>query len=639
MANYVIVGVGASGLYTAYRLLSGGTLQSGDMVQLYEWSERPGGRIYTYAFPEQPGRLYAEFGGMRFATDSNFPTKIVEGHVLVQNMVVELGLDDLVVPFAETANRMYYLRGKTFFEQSITNVAALPYQFNAEFISFLTSANVPQPLHRRQRPGRARRRLRSEPGHAKWRSSGLVRLLRGGGQVSSTTFSPSFPAGTLVQNIGYWNLLYDQFGDEGYDYCADGTGYTSNVINWNSADAMQANNDYGSGSTYSRLDGGYSQLFEALANAVETLAANFPGSGVFYGQQLVNLEDIEGGAQTACWFNTDAPAAVVADYLFLAMPRRALELVAAGCAPDYMLNNAQVRFYLESSIDQPAIKAILLFDRAWWAPSQGLCANPPKLTPIPNAPDTQWVGGPTITDPAAADDLLLRQQRPRRAGKTEGGPTLLLASYDDMTYTNFWGELELSGDYTQAPSSIDQPLYGPTSLPLSSPFASIIMKQLAEAHGATLADLPAPIAIYFQDLGQDPFGGGYHGWSTHYNICAAMQNVRAPYREILAGGPNVFIVGSCYAFDQAWVEGAFSPKIRAAGLPRRLRAVPRRLQLPADLLSGRGLKGGLSARTGRGRGAGLAGAGPRRALNRGSPPCASKTPRSSSARRGATSSP
>jgi phytoene dehydrogenase-like protein len=49
--NYVIIGAGASGLYTALRLLRDGNLQPGDTVQVYEWSHRPGGRIYTYTFP------------------------------------------------------------------------------------------------------------------------------------------------------------------------------------------------------------------------------------------------------------------------------------------------------------------------------------------------------------------------------------------------------------------------------------------------------------------------------------------------------------------------------------------------------------------------------------------------------------
>ena len=33
--------------------------------------------------------------------------------------------------------------------------------------------------------------------------------------------------------------MFDQLGSEGYNYTADGNGYTSNVINWNSAVAFR----------------------------------------------------------------------------------------------------------------------------------------------------------------------------------------------------------------------------------------------------------------------------------------------------------------------------------------------------------------------------------------------------------------
>jgi hypothetical protein len=70
--------------------------------------------------------------------------------------------------------------------------------------------------------------------------------------------------------------------------------------------------------------------------------------------------------------------------------------------------------------------------------------------------------------------------------------------------------------------------------------------------------VPTPTAIYFQDWGQDPFGGGYHGWSAHYDICRAMDCIRAPYQKVLGDGDRrTYIIGSCYSFDQAWVEGAF----------------------------------------------------------------------------------
>ena len=63
------------------------------------------------------------------------------------------------------------------------------------------------------------------------------------------------------------------------------------MINWNAADAMQANNDYGSTSVYNRLDGGYSLLFETLADEIISLAQDYPGSAIVYRQRLTALAE------------------------------------------------------------------------------------------------------------------------------------------------------------------------------------------------------------------------------------------------------------------------------------------------------------------------------------------------------------
>lgn len=560
MTAYVIVGAGAAGLYTAYRLLSSGNLNPGvDTVNLYEWSNRPGGRIYTYTFPSSVGSngLYCEFGGMRFATDQNFPNSIVEGHVLVQQTIVALGLQNKVVPFQQSSNRLYYLRGQNVYEQSLTSVSGLPYNFNAEFKAFL--ANVPSPYTADNILGQiaticAPNLGSSNADRAKWCN------YYANGAITQNSATPSFPAGTSMRDIGYWNLLYDHLGDEGFDYSADGTGYESNVINWNAADAMQANNDYGSTTSYSRLDGGYSLLFEALAEQINSLAANYPGSGINYGQQLGSLAESTTDNTTICTFYQAGfpPTTVAADVLFLALPRRALEMVAEY-SPGYMLNRALMKYLLESSLDQPAIKVVMVFDQAWWLSSAdgGQCQYAPNLVP-PSLPPAQRVGGATITDLPLRMVYYFGNNVPGGPG-ANGGPYVLLASYDDMNYSSFWRELELTGDYRVAPSQMRQPLTGPTSVPVDSPMAGLLLKQLADVHGIALENIPAPTAIYFQDWGQDPFGGGYHGWSSHYNICQVMDNIRAPYQKVLPGNSDrqVYIVGSCYSFDQAWVEGAF----------------------------------------------------------------------------------
>ncbi|MFB9244001.1 flavin monoamine oxidase family protein [Massilia antarctica] len=572
MTNYVIAGAGASGLYAAYRLLNSGSLKPGDTVKLFEWSMRPGGRIFSYAFPQsafppdtQLNGLYCEFGGMRFAVDSHFPdaTQISEGHVLVQQMIIAMGLQNKVVPFLMSSDRMYYLRGKNIYETAILEPRLLPYNFNEEFLHFLASGQVAQPYTADNILGGIASVFAPGLGSANVYRARWCDYYANG-TVSNANATLSFPSGTAIRDIGYWNMLYDQFGDEGFDYSADGTGYTSNVINWNAADAMQANNDYGSGISYMRLDGGYSTLFESIAGVVEALAAQFPGSGIFYGQQLTGLVESETDPSTACTFVDHTGAAQAsyteqADVLFLAMPRRALEMVGAGSAPTSTLNNPQVRYFMESSIDQPAIKLVLVFDQAWWTSSD--CTYPPNLVLPAGAPAgtlvSQGVGGDTITDLPLRMIYYFGNNVPGGPGLA-GGPYVLLASYDDMNYASFWRELEQSGDYMVAPSLVRQPLTGPTSVPPTSSLAKILLKQLAEVHGIALADVPQPLALYFQDWGQDPFGGGYHGWAAHYDICNAMDSIRAPCQRILSGsGRKTYIIGSCYSFDQAWVEGAF----------------------------------------------------------------------------------
>lgn len=568
MANYLIVGAGASGLYIAYKLLTSGKLKAEDTVQIHEWSERPGGRIFTFYFPEPQAwkdqGLYVEAGGMRFAADSSFPnlpSSGCEGHVLVQSMILQLGLEDKVRDFQQSNNRLYYLRGSNVYEDNLTPPAMhqLPYGFNKQFFDFID--RIPQkpdanPITSDAVLGQIGADFAPNLGssnslRAKWCEYFAT------GTVSAQHGTSSFPAGTHVRDIGYWNLLYDQLGDEGFDYSADGTGYTSNVINWNAADAMQANNDYSSTTAYKRLDGGYGQLFDAMAEIVRK-----QGGTIHYGSRLVSLDESPDKTQTVCTFVASGGKSQIetADFLFLAMPRRSLEMVAAGCSTNYMLNRPEVKLWLESSIDQPAVKAIMVFDEPWWTAPD--CAYPPKLrwpsdAPQPAPAPGQQVGGATITDLPLRMVYYFGNNVPNGPGN-KGGPYVLLASYDDMTYTDFWRQVEFSGDYDAAPSSIRQPLRGPTKVDPKSSLAELLRKQLAELHGIALEKVPSPVAVYFQDWGQDPFGGGYHGWASHFNICQAMDYVRAPYEKIL-GHPSTktYIVGSCYSFDQAWVEGAF----------------------------------------------------------------------------------
>jgi hypothetical protein len=227
------------------------------------------------------------------------------------------------------------------------------------------------------------------------------------------------------------------------------------------------------------------------------------------------------------------------------MPRRSLELVAAGSSQDNPLNQEAVKLYVESSLDQPAYKVALLFDQPWWS-DPAICRFTPVL-------DSSGAGGPTMTDLPLRQIYYFGNDAP---GSTGGGPYVLLASYDDMQFTSFWQETEITGDRTIPPSMDYQPLNGPTLIDPGGPMVQLLLSQLALVHGADLADIPAPTQALFQDWGRNPYGAGYHGWAPHYNICDAMQKICRPANITGDEAMQLYIVGSCYSIDQAWVEGA-----------------------------------------------------------------------------------
>jgi hypothetical protein len=74
---YTIFGAGPAGLYTAWRLVTGGKAVAGDSIELIEWGDYafdgpgsgtrlPAGRIVTHFCNDDPTQSYVEAGGMRF---------------------------------------------------------------------------------------------------------------------------------------------------------------------------------------------------------------------------------------------------------------------------------------------------------------------------------------------------------------------------------------------------------------------------------------------------------------------------------------------------------------------------------------------------------------------------------------------
>jgi len=315
-----------------------------------------------------------------------------------------------------------------------------------------------------------------------------------------------FQKGDRLRDIAYWNLMYDQLGSEGYGYAADGNGYSSNVINWNSAVAFQSNNEFTPGTKYSTLTTGYSGMFKALFRAVTELAKERGVTFKYAGGTRLQSIYVRHGEIHYRLATREHPwkpdGAHTTQAAWLAMPRHALELVARGsrysASPEVVdvLNAEGVQLYLEAAIMQPSYKVGMFFESPWWEkahyPAQvaGFVVTHQSLAALKKVefPPSllEKLSNSTVLDQgfSSGQDLVLAVETAceARLGVTDEkhllkaarrdtiGPSItdtpirmavyfgenatgakpgqkpvygMLASYDDEAFTSFWQELEL----------------------------------------------------------------------------------------------------------------------------------------------------------------------------------------------------
>lgn len=558
--HYAVFGAGPSGLYTVWRLLQSGHLGAGDSLRLYEWgtydfegtgeARPPAGRICSHHYRGQTGASYIEIGGMRYIEWD--PAQGSEGHRLVTTAVHEMGLDGDVIDFLTTDDPLFYLRGKHFYNSQL---GTGPDRVQAPYGTPGNNAQPASVLY-----GQVSSLIEgTNPLTTRRAQCGFY----ANGTLPDTFNSFVYSGGETASNVGYWNVFYDQAGNEGYNYAADAGGYTSNVINWNAANAAIYNGEFAPGGSFKTISGGYSKLFAALyQKAVAAAALTGVDFSLIQGLRLHSIWLERGQPRYRLASAVDPNKAtgdvLGADVTFLAMPPHSIELVAQATRYDNtpgrvdFLNASTVANYLESVILQPSYKVAMFFDTCWWQES----TYPPDLVSTGHPPNA--VFGPTITD------LPLRQIyyfRNNASPDAPGAPVYgLLASYDDMRFVRFWRELELQVDQRrgQATSRDLQPLLGGHRA--SREMVRMLLLQLAKVHyGDPNAawTIPEPLETVFMDWGLNPFGAGYHAWAAHYDICDVMHTVRAPGELAGVAGAPVYLVGSAFSNDQAWVEGAF----------------------------------------------------------------------------------
>jgi monoamine oxidase len=526
--DYVIVGAGVSGLYSAWRLLTDTNgAAAPPTVAILESGDRVGGRLLTWLPLGERGGLRAELGGMRF----------LESQELVWSLLHHLGFGKEIIDFAVSGpNLRLLLRGRS------------------------TPLDTPDPSARYAVPA-------SDQGQAagdllidrikdvmNTDENRLVLQRLTDSKIPDTrqgwdTIKPYLTwRGQRLWDLGFWNILSEIFSSETYEFVVDALGYYSLAGNWNAAEAMQAVwLDFRSGTEYRTLARGYSSLPDQLAAEARAAGAKIAlGSRVAGFQRSGDLWDVRLGG---------GDATIKARHLILAMPRRSLELLSPSGEFDLQGDRA-LNQLVGSITPQPAFKLFLFYERRWWDPlgikaGRSVCDLPIRQTYY-FSPDADG----------------------EQAGSSIG---LLMASYNDARSVAFWqGLVPPRDEWDQGRAQLRLALNAlglkanlfaanaraedviPDPPPRLHKASEAMMRhakaQLALLHNVPVDDIPDAHIGAFADWEFDPFGGGWNFWGPQVDVKSAMEHIKVP----LGAGERLYVVGDAYSGAQGWVEGALT---------------------------------------------------------------------------------
>ena len=537
--DVAIVGGGASGLYSGWRLLQDGGAKK---VHIFEMRDRIAGRLWSVILPGM--NIPAELGGMRYLDQHEIVASLIDDVFKGELTPVEFSMGD-------PATHFFYLRRQRFranawaVAQQNGEKFAVRYWLNDDDIGFSGDQLFNKVVYDV---------LMADPWFA---GSPLAKkvsykppydyafeLTAQDWNVVKPQLRYHFPDspydGKLVNDLGFWNLLTDQVNQDGYNFLADVGGYYSNTLNWNAAEAFpyMVGDFSNADTTYKTIAGGYDRLLYAVGKAF----TDHPGGTIWAENRLAGFRKSRPGEPRKYVLRMYNNASkrewtVHADAIVLAMPRRSLELLQQGdSGAEFFFAphgpDSKIQAGIDSVIPEPSFKLMLGFEYDWWTPDFGATAGE-SITDLPMR-QCYYFG----TDPDDAHSLFM-------------------ASYNDMRNETFWSALQRGGHHRYAPratkfasaealAQLDPNLLAPRAMVAEA------MKEIRELHGPQATPIPDPYVAYYRNWEDDPFGGGYHGWAPGNEVWNTMPYMRKPYAH-----ESVHIVGEAYSDQQGWVEGAF----------------------------------------------------------------------------------
>ncbi len=513
--DYAIVGGGASGIYSGWRLLSDATAHAAKLrVGLFESSDRLGGRLLSVIPPGIP-EARVELGGMRY---------IDPAHAWVSALVEHLALKTESLPADEPQN-ISYIRGRMLRMFELTDASKLPYQLGTAFtphaLRNLTAHSAMQVLaHSIERAVgikiNAWNELSTKMSDADWKKFTTEGTLDG------------IPLSDLPLRF----LMARVLGHEALALTEDSGGYSSILHTWNAADGFPWNvGDYGPLVTYRHLTDGYDSLPLTLAEQFKS-----DGGEIHLNSRLQSFtSERPDGLITLTLSKDGTEHTVLTRHLILAMPRRSLELIEQ-IGPVLGPENTDVHDLIGSVVPIPLFKLAICYSRPWWEeiqlvnPGTGLMAK--------------------IHSGRSTTDLPIRQCYYWQVDPATGHAVILM--YDDGWDLDYWADLRKADERFHGDLTIggESPLWSQHRAPQR--MVEEVHRQLLEMHGITDPSVvPQPYAAAYRDWGEDPYGGGANFWPVgvrSYDVSERIVQPKPPY--------PVYICGDAYSHSQAWVEGA-----------------------------------------------------------------------------------
>lgn len=516
--DVAIIGGGVSGTYSAWRLQQahGDSLR----IQLFEYGDRIGGRLFSVKLPGLPN-VVAEVGGMRYMPGA-------DGHVMVDTLVQHLGLPSKDFPMGNelpkdapigAQDNLFYLRGQRFrFRDFVEAPHKIPYDlgwtergYNPEDLQ----VNVMNSIY---------------PGFDK---------LSLAEQMQVQVF------GKPIWRYGFWDLLYRVLSNEGYQFMKDAGGYEANVANASAVTQLPAT-EYSDATVFRTLKDGFQSLPLTLAQrfseqagglvpADQRIQMNRRLAALSYSDDteypyrlhLRHTETVNGKTH-----DLEGEDIVHARQVILALPRRALELIDSP-----LFDAPWLKDNLGSVLVQSAFKLFLAYEQPWWR-NLGL------------------VAGRSVTDLPIRQCYYMGTECDQAGGENTFN-SLLMASYNDIGTVPFWKGLEDGPEFTgYTPRSLegriaDDAVVPRTQFQISDEMVRIAQRQVTQLHAQV--ELPAPYSAVYHAWDADPYGGGWHEWKANYRLDLIIQKMRHPVKD-----QQVFIVGEAYSYGQGWVEGALT---------------------------------------------------------------------------------